>query len=764
MMNRLIGPMQGWAVLFVGAAVSVWVAYGELGRWTAEREAIEHVRAYQMQVSIQGKVREQAALLQSAVGLFAASDLVKPEEWQNFVETLATTELQAGALYMGYIVRDPDTRTWRLRKTQPTGAMSDPSRAQLENDPALLAVMRLSDNAGHPVMSGPLSVNDPVTGQPLRAICMPIHLSRQPSSDASPDGWVVVFTSPDRLIEQAANSLGDTTITQHILIYDGRNIGESVCIFGDPTQPRWNLALADEHRMDQQAMMLADRPFTLCWIHSPLLFDRQVLTAAGGVLIVGLAISLLLHVLGRSLYKTRNKMEHAARHDELTGLANRPLFKQRLDEALSRMRSEANYHVAVLFLDFDHFKVINDSLGHQYGDEFLRQVAARLHANLRTGDNATRRRADLPARLGGDEFVVLMEAREAEIDAVTVADRLGKVLGAPLDLMGQEMVCSASIGIVIPDMEYKCAEDILRDADLAMYHAKERGRARYALFDAEMREKAIRRLNLEKAMRYAVKLEQFYLMYQPIVCLESGQVKGFEALVRWEHPQYGVVRPDEFIPVAEETGMIVEIGYWVLQSACRQLATWRNTLPCESLFMNVNSSRKELTAPGFVNRVEQTLAWFELPPGVVKLEITESAIMSHYQELMPIMRQLRDMGIPLCMDDFGTGHSSLSCLHTFPVDVLKIDRAFIRYMGQGIDYTAIVQAVVTLAQTLKMTVVAEGIETEDHLAQLQALEADLAQGYYFSKPMTAGDAEQWVKNREQAARVAVAAAAATAMT
>jgi Amt family ammonium transporter len=431
--------------------------------------------------------------------------------------------------------------------------------------------------------------------------------------------------------------------------------------------------------------------------------------------------------------------------DDLTGLPNRTLIMDRIRGAIERTKRLADYRFAVLFLDFDRFKIINDSLGHEAGDKLLVMIGERLQTHLRSGDSVTHVDNHTSARLGGDEFLLLLDGIHDIRDAVYVAERVQETLSEPYDLDGQEVNSSASIGIVFSDGQYDRPEDIVRDADIAMCQAKGTGKARHIVFDQSMHQDLIERLHLEKELRWAVDREEFTLMYQPIICLESGSPTGFEALIRWHHPQRGVVSPLEFIPIAEETGLIVPIGAWALQEACRQLKAWQQKFDHDPpLAINVNLSKRQLCEPELVATVRQIMRDTGIRPGSLKLEITESMIMDNQQDLTPVLHALREMGIVLCMDDFGTGHSSLSCLHRFPIDVLKIDRAFINTMEHKVDFTAITQAIVMIAHTLKMSVVAEGIETTAQLAQLQAIDCDYGQGYYFAKPLSVEAAEAFI--------------------
>ncbi len=443
---------------------------------------------------------------------------------------------------------------------------------------------------------------------------------------------------------------------------------------------------------------------------------------------------------------TRQKQSEAellqqAQHDKLTGLPNRSLFIEVVRTALARSKRNESYKFAVLFLDFDRFKVINDSLGHEFGDMLLINIAQQLRVQLRTVDTA--------ARLGGDEFVVLLDGIDGIHGAIDAANRLLAEFSKPHNLRGHEVISTASIGIVTSEGEYHRPDELIRDADNAMYQAKAAGKARYVVFDEQMHAKALYRLNLEKDMRKAISLGQMWLAYQPIVDLEDGTLRGFEALLRWDHPELGPVGPDQFIVIAEETGEIVAIGDWVLEQACRQLVRWKKEYSCaDNLFMNINVSKRQVAQPDVVKKLSRVFKDTGIDPCDVKIEITESVIMDDRHGITPVLDDIRSLGVQLAMDDFGTGHSSLSCLHRFPIDVLKIDREFIMNMEQRIEYTAVIQAIITLAHTLNISVVAEGLETAEQVAQLQALECDTAQGYYFSKPLNAKDASEYILNSQ----------------
>jgi predicted signal transduction protein with EAL and GGDEF domain len=343
---------------------------------------------------------------------------------------------------------------------------------------------------------------------------------------------------------------------------------------------------------------------------------------------------------------------------------------------------------------------------------------------------------DTTARLGGDEFVILLEDISGPTDAVRVSERIQEDLAVPFVLGGHEVVITASIGIALGEADCRDADELLRDADAAMYWAKKTGKARYAVFDQTMHAEAMDRLELENALRSALERQQFHIVYQPIIALESARIASFEALLRWKHPERGIVLPDDFIPFAEETGLIVPIGRWVLEQACRQLAAWNEQRPAEqAISIAVNVSRKQLLEPGFVDDVRRVLHETGIDGRHLNLEITESAIIEAPESIIESLKELRQMGVQVHMDDFGTVYSSLSCLHSFPLDVLKIDREFLKTAGARRDYAAVVQAIITLARNLNMKVTAEGVETDEQLALMLSLDCDYAQGYYFSRPV-----------------------------
>ncbi|MBW4489146.1 MAG: EAL domain-containing protein [Trichocoleus desertorum ATA4-8-CV12] len=435
--------------------------------------------------------------------------------------------------------------------------------------------------------------------------------------------------------------------------------------------------------------------------------------------------------------RIEERLRHDAFHDVLTGLPNRALFMARLGRAMEQVKRRS-LSFALLFVDLDYFKTLNDTLGHLVGDQLLVAIARRLESCLRIGDTV--------ARFGGDEFTVLLEDTKDVQDAIRVAERLQRELQLPFYLSGREILTTASIGIGLSSHDHHQPEDILWDADLALYQAKAAGRNRYEIFDASMQRGNLAHLQLEHDLRRAIakaqmdslepESQELWLQYQPIVSLKTNRLMGFEALIRWQHPERGLIPPADFIPLAEETGLIMPIGQWVLRQACHQLYTWQQltSLPWP-LMVSVNLSSRQFTQPDLVNQVSQILQETHLNPRYLKLEITESVVMENAEVATTMLQQLKSLGIQLAIDDFGTGYSSLSYLYRFPIDTLKIDRSFINRIDIDGEHLEIVRTIVTLAWNLGMDVIAEGVETAKQLAQLKALKCEYAQGYFFARPL-----------------------------
>ncbi len=434
--------------------------------------------------------------------------------------------------------------------------------------------------------------------------------------------------------------------------------------------------------------------------------------------------------------RMEEQLARQALYDGLTDLPNRALFLNRLDHQFRRARrAERPLLFAVLYLDVDRFKGVNDSLGHKTGDELLVGVARRLEACLRPSDTL--------ARVGGDEFVALLEDLRAPEDAKRVAERMQQQLAAPHSVQGTEVFCSASIGIALSSSGIQRAEDMLRDADTAMYRAKANGRSRYEVFDTDMHHRAVSALRLETDLRRALDRRELVVYYQPVVDLDDREIAGFEALVRWRHPQRGLVTPSDFIPVAEETGLIAPIGLWVLKEACRQMRQWQADYPTNRrLRMSVNLSGHQMGDPDIVDQIARALESTGVNPTALAIEITESALVRDLAAGARVMERLRQLAIELSIDDFGTGYSSLSYLHALPADALKIDRSFISRLRRDGSQSEVVQAIISLAHSLGMKVIAEGVETRDQLDILTSLGCDGAQGFLFARPLVSQQAER----------------------
>ena len=436
------------------------------------------------------------------------------------------------------------------------------------------------------------------------------------------------------------------------------------------------------------------------------------------------------------------QLRHDVLHDALTGLPNRALFMDRLNHALHRAKFTEDYVFAVLFLDVDNFKKINDRLGLSVGDRLLHIIAQNIYSCLRPGDTL--------ARIGGDEFAVLIDDIHDDKSASYIADSIQKELAKPIPLGGEEVVLSASIGITLNRRRYAQAENILRDADTAMASAKRQGKARHKLFKTDMYVKTKGIAQMEVDLRQAIKGQEFAVHYQPIVSLKTGRLSGFEALVRWNHPEKGFISPGLFIPLAEENGMIIEIGSWVMRQACKQMQSWQKRIPCDPpLTISVNVSPRQLVHPELIEDIELILAETGLPTRSLKLEITESSLINNIDEVNAKLLQLRALGLQMYVDDFGTGYSSLAYLANFPVDTLKIDRSFIMDMTKDSEQASIVKTISKLARDLGLTVIAEGIEEFEQLKQLKTFHCGYGQGYYFAKPLNAIDAEQLLHSEKE---------------
>jgi diguanylate cyclase (GGDEF)-like protein len=430
------------------------------------------------------------------------------------------------------------------------------------------------------------------------------------------------------------------------------------------------------------------------------------------------------------------QITHQAFHDSLTGLPNRTLFAERLDRALKRSRRRTDFHYALLLIDLNKFKTVNDSLGHPVGDQLLIQVGRRLSSSVRAMDTV--------ARLGGDEFAIILEEFTSQEELFQAAKRMHSLLCQPYNICQSDIVSGASIGIVPNIMDYSSPEDILRDADIAMYRAKQKNTG-IVHFDKLMHQELIESINLENEMREALENQTFLLYFQPIVSVSNECLEGFEALIRWDHPVRGMIPPDRFIPLAEETGLIVDLGRWVISEACRKLKDWQDCYPqAAQLTMSVNVSIRQFAKPGLVEHISDMLDQNGLSPSCLKIEITESVIMQDTTHIVGELTRLRALGVKIAIDDFGTGYSSLSYLRSMPIDHLKIDRSFISGSQESQENDQIVQSIISLAKSLGLTVIAEGVETRNQLEKLRALHCDNAQGFMFSRPVDENKARELV--------------------
>lgn len=435
--------------------------------------------------------------------------------------------------------------------------------------------------------------------------------------------------------------------------------------------------------------------------------------------------------------RAEEQLIHDALHDVLTDLPNRALFLDRLDTAFRRAKRHFDSHFAVLYLDFDRFKLVNDSYGHLVGDQLLIEISERLKKILRASDTV--------ARIGGDEFAMLVEDIANTDEAFEVAERIRREIAKVFKLNGSDFFTSISVGIAGWSRKYERPEFLLRDADTALYQAKRLGRNRCEIFDDEMHENALRFLQVETDLRYALERNEFSVVYQPVVELKSKRLAGFEALIRWRHPTRGMISPMEFIPIAEETGLINEIGGWVLETACGQTRQWQETSQeLADVWVSVNVSTKQFAEPNLIAAVAEILRKTNFAPHCLKLEVTETAMVEDIEFAVEVIQKLKDLGVKIAIDDFGTGYSSLNYLHRLPLDSLKIDRSFVMQMGSGKESREIIKTIISLAKSLKLETIAEGVETISQISQLENLTCQFGQGYYFAKPLEAANVEKYI--------------------
>jgi diguanylate cyclase (GGDEF)-like protein len=510
-----------------------------------------------------------------------------------------------------------------------------------------------------------------------------------------------------------------------------RSSGRGLSVFtGVGRDPRWRQVLDRSPKLGRYACwnQLITRPGNREVLGSILTFHpEQRAPTATETELLGRLMHLASIAIERHNFETA--LEHQALHDELTDLPNRTLLLDRIAQSLARSQRH-RHRTAVLFIDLDRFKVINDSLGHSQGDELLRQAARRLRSSLRLGDTL--------GRLGGDEFLVLCERVDDEAEAVDVAERLLGQLSAPFLLGEAEVFVSASIGIALSGGQFVSAEALIRNADMAMYRAKERGRSRHAVFEEDLALRAMERHELEQALRSAIEMEQFELHYQPLIQIADGTVAGVESLVRWRRPGRGLVEPTAFIPVAEEAGLILPLGAWIIGEACGQAARWPALQDGSLVRVSVNLSARQLADPGLIRHISDQMDHHGLAAERLCFEITESALVDDIDAAIATVEKLKSLGVLIAIDDFGTGYATLEYLRRFSMaDYLKIDRSFVESVDTSSKETAIVAGAIALAQSLDFIVVAEGVQTESQLATLRGLGCDLAQGFLFSRPLPA---------------------------
>jgi diguanylate cyclase (GGDEF)-like protein len=443
--------------------------------------------------------------------------------------------------------------------------------------------------------------------------------------------------------------------------------------------------------------------------------------------------------ISQALRESKERFRHAAFHDALTNLPNRNSFIEKLKFALEKHKQNPQYNFAVLFLDLNRFKTVNESLGHSIGNNLIQAVGKRLQELVKD--------EDLLARFGGDEFAIILTNVKGSDDVVSFAQLVNYKFSYPFNISGREIFINTSIGVSFGSARYAEAEEVLRDADIAMYYAKDHNK-NYEIFNQTMHTRAVTLHQIETDLRYAVERNELCAFYQPIISLGTMELSGFESLIRWNHPQRGMIPPSEFIPVAEETGLIVPITYWMLEESCRQISHFQKLDPNHApLFLSVNLSGKHFAHGDIVERIQEIIIKTQIAPQCLKLEITESAVMDNPEKAIAMLRRLKNLGVQLSIDDFGTGYSSLSYLHRFPIDTLKVDRSFVSMMEDGTENGEIVRTVIALAKALNLDVVAEGIETIHQLHQLRILGCEYGQGYLFSRPVALEEAEKIVESK-----------------
>lgn len=765
--------------VFALSGLAAW--HMHLGHVEADAQRFEAL-THRLHDDIQRRVRVYRYGLNGNRSVFAANHMLDRRGFRAIYETLDLAKEFPASQNMGYIQHVPAAERAAFladQQARGTPVTALPTLDQSGDHDDLLVIRYVepaqrhhgllgkdisqcplrSAAAEHAMLTGDIAISDPVTPAVDRSrgqgmlILMPLYhpglaLTTPAQREAAIKGWVFMalraqdlFAGADAQVnsELAFQVFDGPALTPDNLLYDSHAAADAT-----QTDP---LPGADgpRHRSIIN-VSIGGRRWQVS-VHSTPTFRamayRDVWATTGGGLLLAMLLGLLLHSQTTSLHRSQRlaremtaDLRRVALADRLTGLPNRAAIMPMIQEAIDRARHATDQQYSVLFMDLDRFKAVNDTLGHGAGDELLTAVADRLHRGIVAARNAGGLGPhSVAARLGGDEFLVLLEGHAHPNAGEALAERLLGEINEPCTISGREVSVGASIGVVHHAAGYFSAEEVVRDADTAMYEAKGRGTGGCLVFDVSMRTRITDRLRIESDLRGGIDRGEFFLDYQPIVSLKTGEVQTVEALVRWRHPELGVLSPDVFIGVAEETGMILPLGAWVLDEALAQLSRWRRIAGDSTPGVSVNLSRKQLTLPELPTQVLEALARHHTAPERLHLEVTESQIMENPDTAISSLRRLREAGVRIAIDDFGTGHSSLACLHAFPTDVLKIDRAFVANLDRDPNLVALLRSVTEMARTLGKQVVAEGIETDAQHQLLRELACDMGQGYLFSRPL-----------------------------
>ncbi|HEX6311247.1 MAG TPA: EAL domain-containing protein [Acidimicrobiia bacterium] len=736
---------MAWAVLVIGVAASlVGARYWDVVTERETRRRFEE-QSDDARIELTRQFRLYQSALESVNGLYQASDDVRPDEFETFVDRLAIERNYRGMNGIAFAAPVAGAEDESFVVTYVAGPGPVPGFDLGTIPEQRDALLTARDSGEATATEGFVLPADRELAteeqQPAFAVHLPVYRVGAPTGTvdqrrAALLGWL---STPLRANEFLAEILGERRPKLGVELFDStpappERLGRRPTDLDERRHD--GTTLVDRHKFECFA-----REWTLRFEALPVFATDPARRAPLIALVAGLTMTFVIFAFVWALSRASERrrihaeLEHRVHHDALTGLANRSQVLDVLDAGLDEAAGGGT-KLAVLFVDLDHFKAINDSLGHDRGDLILVEAARRIERALRSSDVA--------ARLGGDEFAVVCHDVRGEADALDVAARIADALREPYPLaggVGGEVFVPASIGIALSDGETaRTSESLLRNADLAMYRAKERGRDRCEVYDDELRRRAVHRLDTETALHRALEREEFFVLYQPEMSVRDGTIVAVESLVRWRHAELGTIPPAEFITIAEETGLIVPIGAWVLRRACEQAARWRADLPHgRAPLISVNLSARQVADPGLADMVAGHLADTGLPASALRLEITENVLMDDSRAPTETLMALRDLGVHLGIDDFGTGYSSLSYLQRFPVDTLKIDRSFVAGLGEEAESTAIVAAVILLAHSMGLTATAEGVESEVQLGELRRLGCDHAQGNLLAEPRT-GDA------------------------